>query len=111
MFKCIAKCPELDQDNSKHCICKTKADIEYMDERYPDGCPVGNTPIWQEEELGKENAKMNEREKQMKELEELAKPLNDWLHDNGNPHSLILIQQGNIQLFSGEIGIPLPLRD
>ena len=55
--------------------------------------------------------KKKTNEQMMKELEELAKPLNEWLHDNGDPHSLIQIQQGNVQLFSGEIGIPLPLRD
>ena len=42
-YVCIASCYELDYDNSMHCHCK---DFENWYERYPDGCPCGNNPIW-----------------------------------------------------------------
>lgn len=48
MMRCVAKCPELDYDNSPHCICRSQSEISNMDERYPDGCPAGNIPIWEE---------------------------------------------------------------
>lgn len=42
---CVQKCTELDCDHSSHC---TTVDIDSWNERYPDGCPVGNYPIWEE---------------------------------------------------------------
>jgi hypothetical protein len=48
MMKCVATCPELDYDNSSHCTCRSQSEIDDMYERYPDGCPVGNIPVWEE---------------------------------------------------------------
>lgn len=50
MMRCIANCPELDYDNSRHCTRCSQTEIDYMYEVYPDGCPVGNNPIWEEVE-------------------------------------------------------------
>lgn len=47
MYICISKCFELDRDGQPHCRV---ADPDYMWERYPDGCPCGNTPTFVEEE-------------------------------------------------------------
>ena len=46
MYRCIAKCPELDRDNLTHCKVN---DPDEAYERYPDGCPCGNDPEWVEE--------------------------------------------------------------
>ena len=48
MMKCVATCPELDHDNSPHCTCRSQSEMDDMYERYPDGCPVGNIPVWEE---------------------------------------------------------------
>ena len=49
-FVCVAKCPELDLDNERHC-CGTQKEIDWQYERYEDsGCPVGNIPEWVEED-------------------------------------------------------------
>ena len=37
-----------DHDNSPHCTCRSQSEIDGMHERYPDGCPVGNIPVWEE---------------------------------------------------------------
>ena len=50
MFSCVAKCPELDVDGVTHCTCH---DPEEMYERWVDGCPVGNTPKFVEEDAAK----------------------------------------------------------
>jgi len=44
-FICFAKCPELDVDNSKHCIA-TMASITDREERCGDYCPCGNQEKW-----------------------------------------------------------------
>jgi len=44
-YICIQKCPELDDDNSKHCV-DTKQGILEKEERFLDYCPCGNTPKW-----------------------------------------------------------------
>ena len=44
MFK---KCPELDYDNSPHCI-DTEEGIRGREERCYDYCPCGNKAIWKE---------------------------------------------------------------
>lgn len=43
MYICIAQCPELDSDGSKHCVVD---DPNEMYEWYADGCPCGNNPNW-----------------------------------------------------------------
>ncbi len=50
MFRCVAKCPELDVDGVTHCTCN---DPEEMYERWVDGCPVGNSPKFVEEDAAK----------------------------------------------------------
>lgn len=47
MYICISKCIELDREGVAHCRV---ADPDSMWERYPDGCPCGNTPTFVEEE-------------------------------------------------------------
>jgi hypothetical protein len=51
------------------------------------------------------------REKQSKELKELSAPLVEWLYENGNPHSMIVIEMDGVVLYSGEIGIPFEVKD
>ncbi|GHU35494.1 hypothetical protein FACS1894105_04330 [Clostridia bacterium] len=46
-LRCIAKCPELDDINSFHCTRCSQEHIYDMEERYPEGCPAGNMPIWE----------------------------------------------------------------
>ena len=44
-YICVAKCPELDYGNSKHCV------TENPNQPFPlrdYDCPCGNCPIWQE---------------------------------------------------------------
>ena len=51
---------------------------------------------------------MNEK---LKEFEALAKPLNEWLQKNFNPHAIIFISNDGAELLSGELGCPFPLLD
>ena len=44
-YICVAKCPELDYDNSKHCVTKNPTQPFPL---YDYDCPCGNCPIWQE---------------------------------------------------------------
>lgn len=46
-------------------------------------------------------------EGQMKQLEELAKPLNKWLNDNTNPYSTIIVDCCGVQLMSCEYYVPI----
>ena len=50
-------------------------------------------------------------EEEMKELENMSKPLIDWLYEHGTPHSLITICQDGVIVYAGEIGIPFKPRD
>lgn len=47
----------------------------------------------------------------MKELEKASKPLVDFVNKNCCPHDIIVIQQGNIQIFNGEMSIPTEIPD
>ena len=42
-----------------------------------------------------------------KELEFLAKPLNDWLQENYSPHHSIIIEFDNARVVGDEIGVIL----
>ena len=42
----------------------------------------------------------------LKEFEKLATPLYEWLVENTNPHTAIIIDWDNIRLVSDEVGIP-----
>ena len=67
---CVQKCPELDFDNSSH--CKTD-DIYSWNERYTDGCPVGNYPIWE-----KSDDQPPYSEKDYQEAKAQGLDLDDW---------------------------------
>lgn len=47
--------------------------------------------------------KMNE---QVKEFEELAKPLMEYLHKNFHPHAQIIINWDGAEVVEGKIGVP-----
>lgn len=47
MYRCVAKCLELDCNNITHCKA---VNLDEVYERWPDGCPCGNDPKWVEEE-------------------------------------------------------------
>ncbi len=47
----------------------------------------------------------------MKELEELAKPLNKWLQKNFNPHCRIIIEYYGAVVTQDEIGVPFEILD
>lgn len=51
------------------------------------------------------------RSEKMKELEKASKPLVDFINKYCCPHDIIVIKQGYIQLFNGEIGIPTKILD
>jgi len=48
------------------------------------------------------------KKEQIKEFEQLSKPLVKWLNENGNPHSMIVIECDGARVYSGECGIPIP---
>jgi len=52
---------------------------------------------------------MNEMQlpQEMQELEELAKPLCEYLRKNHNPHCAIIVEWDIVRVFEGLIGIPL----
>ena len=52
-FICIAKCPELDEDNSKHCTA-TEEETKYGTPNNVDFCPCGKKPIWKRLEVNHE---------------------------------------------------------
>lgn len=47
----------------------------------------------------------------MKELEELAKPLNEWLQKNFSPHCRIIIEYNGAVVTQDEIGVPFEILD
>ena len=42
----------------------------------------------------------------MKELEELSKPLQEWLYANYDPHHIIIIDSTSTQFVQGICGVP-----
>lgn len=44
-YRCAAHCPELDLDGNEHCVLTSSQVVDFYN-RYPDGCPCGNTPRW-----------------------------------------------------------------
>ena len=40
-----------------------------------------------------------------------AEPMVKWLQENGNPHSLVTIEQDGAMFYSGEIGQPFEVQD
>ena len=53
----------------------------------------------------------NKENEKMKELEKASKPLVDFVNKYCCPHDIIIIQQGNVQIFNGEISIPTKILD
>ena len=47
----------------------------------------------------------------LKELEHLSTPLVDYLRDNYDPHTVIVIQDDLVRLYREEMGVPIPLSD
>lgn len=47
----------------------------------------------------------------MKQLESASKPLVDFMNQHCCPNDIIIIQQGQVQLLNGEIGIPTEILD
>ena len=45
------------------------------------------------------------------ELEKIIEPIQEWINEWGTPHDILVIQQGNVSLYSGELSIQLKLRD
>ena len=43
-------------------------------------------------------------DKQLKEFEDLSRPLIKWLNDNSAPHAVIIIEVDSARLLSGELG-------
>lgn len=44
---------------------------------------------------------------QVQEFEQLAKPLVKWLNENGNPHSMIVVECDSAKVYGGECGVPI----
>lgn len=49
---------------------------------------------------------MTEQER-MKQLEELCKPVAEWLKENYHPHATIVITEQMIRVVEDDIGIPI----
>lgn len=54
---------------------------------------------------------MTLNQKRREELEKIIEPIQEWINEWGTPHDILIIQQGNAQLYSGELSIPLKIRD
>lgn len=52
-YICIQKCPELDYNNSKHCVVR---DPNNPFPLYDYDCPCGNCPIWKEQKEEEQGA-------------------------------------------------------
>ena len=46
-----------------------------------------------------------------KEFKTLAKPLNEWLQKNYDPHCSIIISYDGAEVVCGELGIPFEVQD
>lgn len=57
------------------------------------------------------NVNLNLGSKKMEELKKASKPLVDFVNKNCCPHDIIVIQQGNVQIFNGEMSIPTEILD
>lgn len=52
-----------------------------------------------------------ERKSRKEDFEALAKVAEDFINKWGYPHSVIIIQQGGIQFYYGEMALPLKIPD
>lgn len=55
--------------------------------------------------------KMTINQKRREELEKIIEPIQEWINEWGTPRDILIIQQGNAQLYSGELSIPLKIWD
>lgn len=96
---------------------------------FPGGAePIGSLPQWtdtdeinllnnserRDESMQDDNLQANGRRRNHERsiaLEEAAKPLVDFVNTQCCPHDMIVIQQGSVELFSGEISMPTPIPD
>lgn len=46
-----------------------------------------------------------------KEVAKLAKPLIEWIQENGSPHSVLIIEQDSVRFYTGEFSIPFEIKD
>ena len=60
---------------------------------------------------GELKMKKSLNEERRVELEKIIEPIQEWINEYGTPHDILIIQQGNAQLYSGELSIILKLRD
>ena len=47
------------------------------------------------------------KKEQIEDFEKLAKPLVKWLNENGNPHSIIVIECDSARVYDGECSSPV----
>lgn len=52
-----------------------------------------------------------DKQKRKEEFKELAKVAEEFINKWGDPHSVIIIEQGSIRFYEGEIGLPLKILD
>ena len=52
-----------------------------------------------------------DEQKRKDEFKALAKVAEDFINKWGDPHSVIIIEQGGIRFYEGEIGMPLKVLD
>lgn len=43
----------------------------------------------------------------MEEIEKLAKPICDWIKENGNPHTQVIINFEQLRITEDVLGIPM----
>lgn len=67
----------------------------------------------QDEQEGGTEVAMNEydKKKRKEEFEALAKVAEDFINKWGDPHSVIIIEQGSIHFYEGEMALPLKIID
>ena len=49
--------------------------------------------------------------KLMREFTDLCKPLNEWLQDNFDLHTSIILEVGYAKIVQDQMGVPLEVRD
>lgn len=52
-----------------------------------------------------------EIKRRKEDFEKLAKVAEDFINKWGDPHSVIIIEQGGIQFYMGEMALPLKVLD
>ena len=52
---------------------------------------------------------MISNEERMAALEEAVKPMLEFVNKYCCPHDIVVVEQGRVELYSGEIAIPFPV--